>query len=133
MNVSRPSRRRSSGPSRPPSRHSSQSGSIETVSDGRRAIVSVFLVVVLFSLAAANLPNSSIRATMLSAATPVLNATGLDQTWSVFAPGPRRQVLEVSARIKYSDGQTGTWHMPTGGPWIGAYRDYRWRKWMEFG
>ena len=36
------------------------------------------------------------------------------------------------ARITYADGTRGTWRPPQGNALLGAYWDYRWRKWMEW-
>jgi hypothetical protein len=67
----------------------------------------------------------------MSAAEPYLNATGLDQNWRVFAPNPRQTSLRVEARVRYADGSVATWRPPGGGALVGAYWDYRWRKWLE--
>ena len=62
---------------------------------------------------------------------PVTGALGLEQNWNVFAPRPRRDGLRLEALVTWSDGRRTVWRIPSGEPWIGGYRDYRWRKWAE--
>ena len=97
-----------------------------------RLLISAFLVVTVLALVAWNLPASELRRQALRPLAPYVRATGLDQNWGVFAPDPRRQTLDFYARITYADGTTGTWRPPSGNALIGAYRDYRWRKWYEW-
>jgi len=96
-----------------------------------RALISAFLVVTLAAVAVTNLPESRLRREGLKAAQPYLEATGLDQNWRVFAPHPRRTSLRLLARVRYRDGAVGVWRLPAGGDLVGAYWDYRWRKWLE--
>jgi hypothetical protein len=96
-----------------------------------RALISLFVCVTLVAIAVTNLPDSSLRRTLDVAARPYLTATGLDQNWGVFAPDARRSVLSLVATVRYSDGSTAAWRIPTAGPALGAYWDYRWRKWAE--
>jgi hypothetical protein len=96
-----------------------------------RAAISVFLVVTLAAIAVTNLPESYLRRQGSQAAQPYLEATGLDQSWRVFAPEPRRTSLRLAARVRYLDGSSAVWRPPAGDDVIGAYWDYRWRKWLE--
>ena len=96
-----------------------------------RALISFFVLVTLGALAVTNLPDSAVKAGVLAPAGPYLAATGLDQNWGVFAPDSRRTVLILIARVRYDDGSTAEWRLPEGGPVVGAYWDYRWRKWAE--
>ena len=97
-----------------------------------RVLISVLVVVVLAAVLVLNLPESELGRRGRYRLKPVINATGLDQTWAVFAPDPPRQELELEARIAYADGTESTWRVPTGNPVLGAYRDYRWLKWAEW-
>jgi hypothetical protein len=96
-----------------------------------RLLISAFLVVTLAAVCATNLPESRLRRDALGPAKPFLNATGLDQDWRVFAPDPRQTSLRLEARVRYEDGGVATWRPPAGGDLVGAYWDYRWRKWLE--
>jgi hypothetical protein len=97
-----------------------------------RALITVFLVVTVVALVFWNMPDSRLRYRVLKVLQPYVFATGLDQNWSVFAPDPRRQVLDLNARIEYADGSAEIWKLPSGGALIGTYWDYRWRKWLEY-
>jgi hypothetical protein len=104
-----------------------------------RALLSVAIVVLLGALVGWNLPpgagpssgESAFKRDMLAVGTPVINALGLDQNWSVFAP-PRLQVITLSAKIRYADGSTVVWRAPVStGALFGEYRDNRWGKYVE--
>ena len=96
-----------------------------------RAAISVFIAVLLAFVVATNLPRSRLRHDALVPGQPYLNALGLDQNWDVFAPDPRRQVIDLVSRVTFSDGSMATWRLPYRGALVGAYSDYRWRKWLE--
>lgn len=96
-----------------------------------RGVLSTFLVVTLAAIVVINLPASPLRHSLLRPAQPYLNALALDQAWALFAPDPRRAVIDLDAIVRYEDGSTADWHFPRDGALIGTYRDYRWRKWAE--
>ena len=103
---------------------------LESTAAGRVAI-SAFIAVSLVFVVAANLPRSSLRHDLLTPGQPYLNALGLDQHWDVFAPEPRKQAIDLVALVTFSDGSQATWRPPYRGALVGAYSDYRWRKWLE--
>jgi hypothetical protein len=96
-----------------------------------RGVLSSLIVVTLVAIVAVNLPGSNLRQQLLRPGQPYLNAIGLDQDWGLFAPDPRRIVIDVTALVKFDDGRTVRWRFPRGRALIGTYRDYRWRKWEE--
>jgi hypothetical protein len=99
-------------------------------SRGGRIAISVFVVLTLVAIVVVNLPESRLRRDGMKVAEPYLVATGLEQNWRVFAP-PRRTSLAVEARVRFTDGSVAVWRPPSGGDLVGAYWDYRWRKWLE--
>ncbi len=99
---------------------------------GGRVLISVFILVLLAGVVAWNLPESELSRRSQYRLKPLMNASGLDQTWAVFAPDPPRQELRLEARVAYDNGTTRTWRVPTWDPVIGGYRDYRWLKWAEW-
>jgi hypothetical protein len=76
------------------------------------------------------MPNSTLKSRLIVPAQSYLAAIGLGQSWGVFAPNPRQDVIYVTGHIQYSDGTTSVWSFParTG---IMAYSDYRWQKFGE--
>jgi hypothetical protein len=96
-----------------------------------RVAISVFVVVTLAFVAATNLPRSSLRQDVLTPGQPYLRALGLDQHWNVFAPEPRKQVIDLVSQVTFSDGSQAQWQLPRRGALVGAYSDYRWRKLLE--
>jgi hypothetical protein len=94
-----------------------------------RAILSVGLVVVLVSVLVWNLPQDlAVRERLVPVVQPVVNPLGLNQRWELFSPDPSRTSVEVTAEVAYADGSTRTYRFPDGGPFLGALREYRWRK-----
>lgn len=96
-----------------------------------RGIISAFIVVTVGLVVATNLPSSPLRDKLMRPGQPYLNALGLDQSWAIFAPQPREAAIDLRATISYDDGSTRTWRIPNDDPFIGTFRDYRWRKWLE--
>lgn len=101
---------------------------LEATPAGRRLISGV-VIVVLVAAAVSSLPGCEIRRVVLPAVRPVLQATGLSQSWGMFAPDPPHRTTELVARIAYDDGSAGLWRPPQGDPVVSVYRDYHWRKW----
>lgn len=101
---------------------------LETSSTGR-ALISALILFTLAAMLLSNLPASELRRTGMKVFDPYLDATGLHQNWNLFAPDPRRSTLQLEARITFDDGSTTVWHPPTGDPFVGVYRTFRWRKW----
>lgn len=105
---------------------------VETSRAGQAAI-SLFLIATFVAVMISLLPGASaLQQQTIDKTQPYLNALTLDQNWGVFAPNPRQRVLEMEARLQYGDGRLVSWHLPDGGPLIGALWDYRWRKLVEF-
>jgi hypothetical protein len=97
-----------------------------------RGAISVVLALLLLVLFINNGQPSTLRTEVLDVTGPALRATGLEQTWGVFAPDPRNVSLDFFARVHYEDGTTETWKLPSGGPVLGEYWDYRWVKYIEY-
>jgi hypothetical protein len=97
-----------------------------------RALISALIVATIVSLVVWNVPDSELKAKLLPVVRPYVNVVGLDQNWGVFSPDPRRETLEMFARVSYADGTSETVRVPTGDAFVGAYWDYRWLKWVEW-
>ena len=99
--------------------------------DWGRGLLSVVIGITLATVLTQQLPNSYLRAKLDRVFAPYAKATGLEQDWAVFAPNPRRMVIEVEGRVKYADGSTSTWRIPRSDDFLGVYWDYRWLKLVE--
>jgi hypothetical protein len=97
-----------------------------------RVLISAFLIVTLVTILTANLPASRLQDLLLRADHPYLYGVALDQNWGVFSPDPRRETIDISARVTFADGSHVTWHVPRRNAVIGEYSDYRWLKWPEY-
>jgi hypothetical protein len=98
-----------------------------------RAVISALIVVVVASVAISSLSDSPLKRSLLRHDQAILDVTGLDQRWNLFAPNPRRRTIELRARIRLADGGVERWTLPRGAPVVGVYSDHRWRKWLDNG
>ena len=96
-----------------------------------RALISGLIIAVLASILVINLPPSRLRHDAFPVVEPILDITGLGQSWNLFAPNPRKSTLRLAARMTYADGATFEWHQPESGPFVGPYRVYRWQKFAD--
>lgn len=100
------------------------------LSSGRRIMITIFVVVTVGAVLVQNMPDSTIKEGLVTVARPYLNASGLDQSWSIFSPNPRARSVYVLARIERVDGSVSFRPLPTStGP--ASYWEYRWRKFGE--
>lgn len=103
-------------------------------SDLGRALISAFLIVTLVVIFASNLPrlhDSELKRQLSRIGTPYLQATGADQSWSVFAPNPVNENSDWRAEVTFADGSKANWRPPARDHFIGAFRNGRWSKWLE--
>jgi hypothetical protein len=94
---------------------------------GRLALGLVFLVL-LASVVVWNLPAGEVATDARDRVRPLINVLGLSQTWSLFAPEPSSISIDVFADVTYVDGTTDRYEFPDGDPFVGTFREYRWRK-----
>ncbi len=94
-----------------------------------RLILTGVLAFLVYTLVVWNLPSSEVRSELRPGLRPVVNAMAIDQSWSVFAPNPTSVSIAVEADVYLADGEVIRHRFPHGDDLIGAYREYRWRKW----
>ena len=99
-------------------------------SDLGRWIVGVILVVGAVWIVLPNMPASPTRDRVDGVWAPATEI-GLVQDWAVFSPNPRGQSLDVRAEVELDSGEVVVWDVPEFDPVIGAFRQYRWKKWQE--
>ncbi len=97
-----------------------------------RLLISVFVAFTVVAMVIWNMPESLLRREGMRIAEPYVTAVGLDQNWSVFAPEPYRESFLLAVRAADADGTRSTWPVPTSGPVLGAYWEFRWGKWSEW-
>ena len=97
----------------------------------RRLVLSLFIGATLLAVLSSFLPVSAPGAVPIRTATgPYLLATGLDQTWGMFAPDPQRASTRVTAVVTRTDRSTVEYDVPSSRG-LGAYWDYRWMKYSD--
>jgi hypothetical protein len=94
-----------------------------------RVLASAVLGFLVYALVVWNLPSSELRDELRPGVRPVMYAMALDQSWSVFAPNPTTTSIAVEADVVFADGHVERFVFPDGDDVLGAYREYRWRKW----
>jgi hypothetical protein len=82
-------------------------------------LVALFIIAGVVS----NIPNSAIGRAVQPPVTPVAQATGLAEIWSMFAPNPPRAINSLEARVTMADGTTRIWAFkpPGRGPDLVAF------------
>ncbi len=93
-----------------------------------RAITGVLTVVIVGAVLLWNIPDPDVRASAQDRVRPVVNALVLNQGWGLFAPNPTRTSARVYAEVTFDDGSTLEYDFPDGDPFVGALREYHWRK-----
>jgi hypothetical protein len=99
-----------------------------------RVLISALLLLTLVAILALNLPwqyDTALKRQLRRVAWPYSKATGVQQSWSVFAPIPRPASLAFTARIRYADGSHTDWHPPIRDRYIGEFSSEHWVKWVE--
>ena len=93
-----------------------------------RLCISGLVSVLVLAVLAWNLPDGEVGDEVAAWVKPFVIPVGLSQSWSLFAPDPSTTSVDVTARITFDDGVTKIFGFPDGDPFIGALREYRWRK-----
>ena len=98
-----------------------------------RAALSGVLTILVVVVVGWNLPRSvfgyEIRDDARQSLGPIVRRLAMDQGWEVFAPNPSTISIAVVADVTFEDGTTTRFEFPDGEPFVGAFREYRWRKW----
>lgn len=90
------------------------------------ALVSmILLVAVVWSS-----PDSAFRRTAIPPVEPIALASGLDQSWYMFAPDPYRQLETVEVLVTTADGDEHVWTFPHGNVFT-QFSWYHWHKLKE--
>jgi len=96
-----------------------------------RALLSGLLAFLVGSVLLWNLPESRGRALVLPIVKPLMLGLGLQQDWGLFSPDPPGGSVFVDVVVRRADGSDARITLPGSDPWLGALRDYRWRKWSR--
>jgi hypothetical protein len=96
-----------------------------------QGLLSALILIILITAVAWCVPDSALRRTVKSVASPVAYVAGLDQYWGVFAPDPPRRLEYVDVVVTLRSGRVVVWNIPHGDPVIGHYSTYHWHKLKE--
>lgn len=78
----------------------------------RKPVLSIVILAHIIGLSLYCLPSSFARDAILSPLLPYIRFSGLEQSWTVFAPNPPEYSTFLSADIEFADGTTTEWEFP---------------------
>jgi hypothetical protein len=93
-----------------------------------RVLLTTLSVVLVVTLVMWNFPDPDVRSSAQDQLRPVVNALVINQGWGLFAPNPTRSSVRVYAEVTFEDGSREVFDFPDGEPFVGALREFRWRK-----
>jgi hypothetical protein len=96
-----------------------------------RAAISVVIVLVVGIGVVWNLPDSGIKRALTPTLRPVASATGLEQSWRMYAPEPISALESMQVRVRMADGPDRVWAWQRGDRVIGPFQWYHWQKLKE--
>ena len=93
--------------------------------------ISGLIVVVLLTGVVWSLPDAEVTRRLAPVLRPVASATGLEQSWRMYAPEPQRRQEFLDVRVTMANGVQRMWTNPRGDRVVGAFAWYRWQKIKE--
>ena len=95
------------------------------------AAISGLVVVVLLTGVVWSLPDAEVKRRLAPVLQPVASATGLEQSWRMYAPEPQRRQECLEVRVTMANGVQRVWTNPRGDRVVGAFAWYHWQKVKE--
>jgi hypothetical protein len=96
-----------------------------------QALISALLILVILIGVVWNLPASAIKQTTTPTLYPIAASTGLQQSWSMYAPNPLVELETLEVHVTMGDGSVRTWLWRKGNRVLGPFEWYRWQKLKE--
>jgi hypothetical protein len=95
------------------------------------AVISCVVMVVLIIGVVWSLPDAEIKRRIARVLQPVASATGLEQSWRMYAPEPLQRLEFLDVRVTMANGVQRVWMNPRGDRVLGAFAWYHWQKVKE--
>lgn len=95
------------------------------------AVISGLVVVVLLIGVVWSLPDAELKRRLVSVLQPVAVATGLEQSWRMYAPEPLQRLEFLEIRVTMANGIQRVWTNPHGDRVVGVFASYHWQKVKE--
>ncbi|MGB6205801.1 hypothetical protein [Mycobacterium sp.] len=102
----------------------------ESSSFGQAAISGVIVLVLLIGVVW-SLPDAEVKRRLAPVLQPIASATGLEQSWRMYAPDPPRRQEFLDVRVTLANGVQRAWTNPRGDRVVGAFAWYHWQKVKE--
>jgi hypothetical protein len=96
-----------------------------------QAAISGLVVLVLLIGVVWSLPDAEVKRRLAPVLQPVASATGLEQSWRMYAPEPQRRQECLEVRVTMANGVQRVWTNPRGDRVVGAFAWYHWQKVKE--
>jgi hypothetical protein len=95
------------------------------------AVISALVTLVVLIGVVWNLPDSHVKRTMTPTLRPIAAATGLQQSWRMYAPEPISRLEGMQVLVRMADGSERVWSWRHGDRVIAPFAWYRWQKLKE--
>jgi hypothetical protein len=95
------------------------------------AVISGLVVVMLLTGVVWSLPDAEVKRRLTPVLQPVASATGLEQSWRMYAPEPQRRQEFLEVHVTMANGVQRVWTHPRGDRVLGAFAWYHWQKVKE--
>lgn len=95
------------------------------------ALISGLVFVLILIGVVWNLPDSHVKRALIPTLNPIAAASGLQQSWSMYAPEPVPALETVLVRVTMADDSERVWTWQRGDRIIGHLSWYRWHKLKE--
>ena len=95
------------------------------------AAISGLVVVVLLTGVVWSLPDAEVKRRLAPVLQPIASATGLEQSWRIYAPEPQRRQEFLEVRVTMANGVQRVWTNPRGDRVVAAFAWYHWQKVKE--
>jgi hypothetical protein len=95
------------------------------------AVISALVTVVVLIGVVWNLPDSQVKRTVTPTLRPIAAASGLQQTWQMYAPDPISALEGMDVHVTMADDSERVWSWHRGDRVIGPFAWYRWQKMKE--
>jgi hypothetical protein len=95
------------------------------------AVISALVTLVVLIGVVWNLPDSQVKRTVTPTLRPIAAASGLQQTWQMYAPDPISALEGMHVHVTMADDSERVWSWHRGDRVIGPFAWYRWHKMKE--
>ena len=94
-------------------------------------LISALVTTALIIAVVWNLPDSEVKRAAQPALQPLAVASGTEQVWQMYAPGPIQRTETLEVHVSMADGSDRVWSFTQGDRLLGPFHWYHWQKLKE--